>query len=248
MHRIAQPSAQSLLIEMQFDGQTLSTGTAFVVSTPKGPYLITNRHNITGRNQETDAPISKTGGVPNQIVIVHNRKGVLGQWVPRLEPLFVNGTPRWIEHPTLGAKADFVALPLSALDDVQVYPYDVANTGPDVLLGPADTVSVIGFPFGITAGGSFAVWATGFLASEPAIDFHDLPIQLIDCRSRQGQSGSPVLSYRSGGAVAMSNGDTAMFTGPVVKFIGIYSGRINSESDLGIVWKATAINALMQAL
>lgn len=248
MTRIAQPSVQSLLIEMQFDGQPLSTGTAFVVSTTKGPYLITNRHNVTGRNQETDVPLSKTGGVPNQIVIVHNRKGSLGQWVPRLEPLFVNGTPRWVEHPTLGAKADFVALPLSALDDVQVYPYDVENTGPDVLLGPADTVSVIGFPFGMTAGGAFAVWATGFLASEPAIDFYDLPIQLIDCRSRQGQSGSPVLSYRNGGAVAMSNGDTAMFTGPVVKFIGIYSGRINSESDLGIVWKAAAINALIQAL
>ena len=69
---------------MQFDGQALSTGTAFVVSTPKGPYLITNRHNVTGRNQETDAPLSKTGGVPNLIVIFHNQKGLLGRWVPRL--------------------------------------------------------------------------------------------------------------------------------------------------------------------
>jgi len=248
MASVAQPSVQSLLIEMQFNGQALSTGTAFVASTPKGPHLITNRHNVTGRHPDTNVPLSKTGGIPDQMVIVHNRKNNLGQWVPRLEPLFASGSPRWIEHPTLGAKADFVAVPLSALNDVELYPYDMTNTGPDLLLGPADTVSVIGFPFGMTAGGAFAVWATGFLASEPAIDFNGLPIQLVDCRSRQGQSGSPVLSYRNGGTVAMSDGSTSIFTGPVSKFIGIYSGRINSESDLGLVWKAAAISALVQSL
>lgn len=248
MLSIALPSVQSLLIEMQFNGQGLSTGTAFVVTTPKGPHLLTNRHNVTGRHQDTNDPISKTGGVPNQLVVVHNQKGKLGNWVLRVEPLFVGSKPRWIEHPMLGPKADFVALALTALDDVELYPYDVANTGPDILLGPADTVSVIGFPFGIAAGGAFAVWATGFLASEPAVDFNALPIQLIDCRSRQGQSGSPVLSYRNTGTVAMANGNTSIFTGPVSKFIGIYSGRINSESDLGMVWKASALNELVQSL
>jgi hypothetical protein len=249
MTTIAKPSIQSLLIEMQFNGQPLSTGTAFVVDTPtKGPHLITNRHNVTGRHQETGAPLSKTGGVPSDVVILHNRKGTLGNWVPRSEPLFVNNTPRWVEHPTLGPKADFVALPLTQLNDVEIYPYDPQNTGPQIQVGPADAVSVIGFPFGITAGGAFGVWATGFLASEPDVDFNGLPIVLVDCRSRQGQSGSPVIAYRAGGAVAMQNGGSAMFGGPVERFIGIYSGRINSESDLGIVWKAEALSALIQTL
>lgn len=249
MATIAKPSVQSLLIEMQFNGQSLSTGTAFVVNTPsRGPHLITNRHNVTGRHQDTGAPLSKTGGVPSDIVIVHNRKGALGQWVPRSESLYSNGSPRWIEHPALGAKADFVALPLTQLADVELYPYDPPNPGPDIQVGPADTVSVIGFPFGITAGGAFGVWATGFLASEPDVDFNNLPVVLIDCRSRQGQSGSPVLAYRAGGAVAMKNGGSAVFGGPVERFIGIYSGRINPESDLGIVWKASAIAELLQTL
>jgi Trypsin-like peptidase domain len=233
---------------MRFNGQPLSTGTAFLVESANGPHLITNRHNVTGRNQETGAPLSKTGGTPNELVVVHNRLNQLGQWVIKVESLFEDDQPRWREHPTLGAKADFVALPLKDLADVQLYPYDPANPGPDILVGPADAVSVIGFPFGIAAGGAFAVWATGFLASEPVVNFNHLPIQLIDCRSRQGQSGSPVLAYRSGGMIAMSDGGSAAYNGPVSKFIGIYSGRINSESDIGIVWKADAIAELIAVL
>lgn len=248
MQGIAQPSVQSLLIRMQFNGQPLSTGTAFVANAPSGPVLMTNRHNVTGRHQETDTPLSPKGGVPNEIVVIHNRKGNLGQWVPRVEPLFDGNTPRWFEHPTLGAKADFIALRLTELEDVQCYPHDVANVGPDIFVGPADPVSVIGFPFGVTAGGAFGVWATGFLASEPIVNFADLPIQLIDCRTRQGQSGSPVMAYRSGGMVPMVDGSVVAFNGPVSRFIGIYSGRINNESDLGIVWKAAAIQELVGGL
>ena len=117
-----------------------------------------------------------------------------------------------------------------------------------MLIGPAETVSVIGFPFGITAGGNLPVWATGFIASEPVVDYDDLPIQLIDCRSRQGQSGSPVLAYRSGGMIAMADGSSAAFDGPVSKLIGIYSGRINAESDIGIVWKTSAILELVNSI
>ncbi|HCG8759872.1 trypsin-like peptidase domain-containing protein [Vibrio parahaemolyticus] len=249
MTTIAQPSVQSLIIEMRFNGQTLSTGTAFVVNGRTGPLLITNRHNVTGRHQETDQPLSKTGGIPNEIVVVHNSKRALGEWVGIVEPILdADDNPLWIEHPVLGKKADFVALPLTNLQGVELYAYDLNNTGPDIHIGPADSVSVVGFPFGIQAGGSLAVWATGFMASEPEVNFKDLPTFLIDCRSRQGQSGSAVIAYRSGGSVAMKDGNTAIFAGPVTKFLGVYSGRINSESDLGIVWKASAIKELVDSI
>ena len=141
-----------------------------------------------------------------------------------------------------------MALPLLSLDDVDLHPYDPGNVA-DIRVGPADAVSVIGFPFGIAAGGAFGVWATGFLASEPDIDFADLPIQLVDCRSREGQSGSPVIAYRSGGStIQTAGGGTVINSGPTWKFIGVYSGRINAESDLGIVWKASAIHELVQSL
>ncbi len=46
----------------------------------------------------------------------------------------------------------------------------------------------------------------------------------------------------------MKDGNPAIFTGQVTKFLGIYSGRINRESDLGIVWKVSAIAELIEIL
>ncbi len=248
MPRISGPSVKSLLIEMRFSGTPLATGTAFVINSSQGPVLITNRHNVTGRHQDTNQPLSSTGGVPDEIVIVHNRQNRLGEWVSRLEPLYMAAHPLWVEHPILKEKADFVALPLTELSDVQLYLYDPSNTRTQFIVGPADSVSVVGFPFGIQAGGSFAVWATGFMASEPFVNYNGLPIFLIDCRSRQGQSGSAVIAHRSSGSLAMEDGTIAEFPGPVTKFLGIYSGRINKESDLGIVWKASAIEQLINSI
>jgi hypothetical protein len=233
---------------MQRQGQQLGTGTGFVAQTGKGPVLLTNWHNVSGRRPDSNAPLSPTGQVPDEVVIIHNRANRLGDWLSKKEPLYGSAGPLWHEHPALKQRADFVALPLTQLDDVQLHPYSLGVGDPQIKCGPADTVSVIGFPFGIQAGGSLAVWATGFVASEPDIDFNGLPLFLIDCRSRPGQSGSAVVSYRSGGAVGMDNGDSAMFARPVCRFLGIYSGRINAESDLGLVWKAAAIRQLTESL
>lgn len=248
MATIAQPSVQSLLLVMQSQGHQLGTGTGFVAQTAKGPVLITNWHNVAGRHPQTNQVISLTDSVPDEVVIIHNRANRLGEWVSRTERLHGPNGPLWIEHPTLKQQADFVALPLTQLSDVQLYPYSLGVGDPQIRCGPADTVSVIGFPFGIQAGGSLAVWATGFIASEPDIDFNNLPILLIDCRSRPGQSGSAVISYKSGGMVGMEDGSSAAFSGPVSRFLGIYSGRINEQSDLGIVWKATAIRQLTDSI
>lgn len=235
---------------MRANGHTLSTGTGFICLTQSGdPLLLTNRHNVTGRDQNTGRCLSPTAAIPDEMRINHNLASVLGSWTWKSEPLFrVDGTPRWIEHPKLGPKADFVALPLGDTYSVQVYPYDPANPGPTVAVSVSSVVSVIGFPFGLSVGGSMAVWATGFIASEPGVDFGALPTFLIDCRTRQGQSGSAVVAHRNGGAVAMEDGSSAIFNGPTTKFLGIYSGRVNASSDIGIVWKASAIAELIATL
>jgi len=83
---------------MQFDGTAIATGTGFVSDSKRGPVLITNLHNVTGRIPVTGQILSPTGAVPNEVVIVHNRAGHLGQWVPKVEPLLYEGAPLWIEH------------------------------------------------------------------------------------------------------------------------------------------------------
>jgi hypothetical protein len=168
--------------------------------------------------------------------------------VPRVEPLYSkDGALCWREHPSRGKSMDVVALPLSRLDDVALYPYVLAEQ-PKIACRPADSLSVVGFPFGLHAGGSLAVWATGFLASEPDVDFTGLPLLLVDCRTRQGQSGSAVIAFRSSGAVAMEDGSTAFMDGPVWRLLGVYSGRVNVESDLGLVWKLSALEEVVASV
>jgi hypothetical protein len=210
--------------------------------------LITNRHNLTGRHNETDVVLSPTGAVPDAVRIHHNRADALGQWVVREESLHLDGQPRWREHPRLGPKADVVALPLTSLEDVAPRAYDLDATGPPILVMPSDIVSVVGFPFGLTGGGSLAIWATGFVATEPGIDYSSLPVFLIDCRSRQGQSGSPVIAHRNGGLVALENGSSAGFGGPVTRFLGLYSARVNEQSDLGFVWKVACLRDIVTSV
>ena len=245
---IAEPSVKSLLIRTQFQGQPLGTSTGFTASSAKGPVLITNRHVVTGRHNQTGKPLSPTGGIPDEVVVLHNRAGRLGEWVGHTEPLLGPQGPLWHEHPTLGARADFVALPLTQLTEVALYTYTLGVSDPKIHYGPADVISVIGFPFALQVGGSLAVWATGFVASEPAVDYDGLPLFLIDCRSRPGQSGSAVIAYRSGGIVTLEDGSRAVHSVPVMRFLGIYSGRINDQSDLGLVWKASALQELVNFL
>ena len=76
----------------------------------------------------------------------------LGEWLSKEENLYqANGNPRWVEHPALADKVDVVALPLTELSDVGIYPYDPVG-GPDIVVNPAETISVVGFPFGLQAG------------------------------------------------------------------------------------------------
>lgn len=92
------------------------------------------------------------------------------------------------------------------------------------------------------------IWSRGTIATEPEIDYEGMPLFLIDSRTRPGQSGSPVLLYSAGGMVPMQDGSSAMFGGAVTRLIGIYSGRVNSESDLGKAWKVNAIQDVVEGL
>lgn len=250
MRHMTDESLMSVFIKMYFNDTPISVGTAFLVNSNSGrPILITNRHNVTGKHNETGDLLSpETGAIPNKIEIHHNKIHERGAHIVKSEELLSDEfEPRWIEHPTLGPKVDFVALPLTDLQDVAIYPYTL-DMGNDILLGVTETVSVVGFPFGIQIGNNTAVWATGTVASEPEIDYRGLPLFLIDCRSRRGQSGSPVIAYRPGGSMVNMIGGAAIWPGPVKKFIGIYSGRVNAESDLGMVWKASAIKELVESI
>lgn len=239
-------SMRSLFIEMYFGKTRLSSGTAFVVKVGGQQGLVTNRHNLTGRHQATGQPLSGHGGVPDQIVVWHNADTEVPSWVPITMPLYADdGEALWLEHPGLGARADIAVLLLNQIESVKFLAYDL-DIPPELIQRPADSVSVIGFPFGKASAGLLAIWATGFIASEPDFPFDGMPITLIDCRSRPGQSGSPVVMQRND--VYWSEGRlmSPYTRAGKTQLIGIYSGRISSESDIGMVWWASAIRETLE--
>ena len=243
---IARPSIASLYLRMRANGRDIATGTGFLVKKDERVvYLFTNRHNVRGRRQDNDELFSATGAIPDEIAIWHNVAGKVGTWVLKSEPLYAGDEqPRWLEHPSLGPTADVVALPLTDVDGIEIADYDPSSPGPPISVSPSSPVSIVGFPFGVTAGGAFGVWVSGFLAAEHVINYNELPQFLVDSRTRPGQSGSPVVLYRDGGMVALEGGKSSVFSGPVTRFLGIYSGRINDQSDLGIVWKIEVIEEI----
>jgi hypothetical protein len=158
-----------------------------------------------------------------------------------------DGSAAWLEHPRWGRRVDVVALPLGNLsDELELHPYQLDSSAMQLRTQVSEFVNIIGFPFGRTAGGVFAIWTKGAIASELDVDFDDLPCFLIDARTREGQSGSPVIAYSPGGPTTMADGSLAFMQGPIANLLGVYSGRINEESDLGVVWKVSVINEILE--
>jgi hypothetical protein len=240
MPGIREQSVKSLLIIPRANETDLGAATAFIAAHGNKHFLVTNWHVAAGRHPEHGKVLSKTGAVPDELIVMHNVAGSLGQWRGLREPLYDDaGRPLWYEHPTHGRRVDVVALPLTETAGAQLYAYDPSNPGPGVIYGPSDDLSIIGFPFGITGGGSLGIWVQGTVATEPDLEFNDLPCLLIDSRTREGQSGSPVIAYRTSG---YQTADSMMLTGqPTEQFVGVYSGRISEQSDLGFVWKVTGL-------
>lgn len=241
-------SVTSLFIKMSVNGIDLGSGTAFVVQNDGRDYLITNWHNLAGRNPETGQAMSSTGGLPNEVIILHHDKKALGTFCWKKYSLNdADGRPLWLEHP-LGNKIDVVALPIVVPADVMIYPMDLRLAHEDMLVGPAMSVSVIGYPFGMSAGGLHPIWKTGHLASDPDVDFvSGIPAFLIDATTRGGMSGSPVV-LRTYGTRLSTNGAVAMNgNGVFTKFLGVYSGRIRDDSELGRVWRPVVIDEILQA-
>ena len=243
---IRMASVRSLLVETVGSGSALGTASSFVAVHNSAHYLVTNWHVVAGRRPDSGTAISASGAVPDQLSVTHNAASQLGVWLPKTEPLYdSDGDPLWLEHPAHGRRVDVVALPIGTDADLAFYSYDPQNPGTMILFTPGADVTIIGFPFGVTVGGFLGIWVQGTVASEPDVDFSGLQCFLVDSRTRPGQSGSPVILHRIGSHLR-EDGGTMLGAGEVERFIGVYSGRINNDSDLGYVWKVQALLDILE--
>lgn len=231
----------SLFLEVFDEDRSISTATGFVITLKNNFYLVTNWHVVTGKHADTGEQLSSRAVKPTHLNIIHHHNERLGKTICVREALFDDkGNAKWLEHSQKN-KCDVVLFLLTNAKEVKFYPFDLNLKNVDMIPEVAMPVSIIGFPLGISSVGQFPVWKTGHIASEPLLDFCGLPLFLIDATTRGGMSGSPVV-LRLHGGYKTSDGKMVMATaGPHTKFLGIYSGRMNSDVELGRVWKPSVI-------
>lgn len=238
-------SVTSFYLKLRVNANLLSNATGIIVEHNSKYFLVTNWHVLSGRHAETGKPLSPTAGIPDEVRIAHHDKSQLGVWHFVGERLLnSDGSPRWISHPE-GSKVDVAAVELQNIkSNIRIYPFDLQLAEVDLLPQPAMPVSVIGFPLGLRPNAFFPIWKTGHIASDPDLDYGGRPAFLIDATTRNGMSGSPVV-MRVSGAYTTSDG-TYMVTGGVrTKFLGIYSGRIHDDAEIGCVWRPHVISELL---
>ena len=125
------PKMASLYIECLGPmGQVVSRATGFVVRDEKArPYLVTNRHVVTGRNSlDENRPILNRDGseviAPSALRIAMPSRERPGVWKPCVYDLGDEEyKPTWREHPDLGWKVDVITLPIHVDDEVFDLPH-----------------------------------------------------------------------------------------------------------------------------
>lgn len=233
-------SIKSLYIDIFYNEIKLASATGFLVNKENDLYLITNRHVVTGRNNEDGQCLDSNMAIPNklQVLFPHFKDGYY-VWSNINIELYKEEIPIWLEHPFYKDKVDVVAIYFGKYNQFQFCHNLIYDYKPIV----TENVFIIGYPFGFNVNpndGRYAIWSTGTVASDPDLNLNinneQLPAFLVDAKTRHGQSGSPVIYFKNAGMIRQQDGSHTWQSNATFG-IGIYSGRINKDSDLGYVWK-----------
>ncbi|MER8008578.1 serine protease [Streptomyces sp. NPDC094149] len=242
------------------DDKTLGPATGFLVGIPGDYWLVTAWHVLSGRRSDTGEVMSKSGLCPDYIRVRFANE-------EDLAPIHVTydlyddesqNTPRFSsssDHRIDVAAIHIGDVPRSAVDAAMPNTWPTlrelsprerrAQLGSEadtpIPLRITDRLFVLGFPFGNTGSWPFAVWTAAPVASEPLAGWNGLPGFLLDSRTRPGQSGSPVVMHIRPGEPVVADGAVHLHEESVTALIGIYSGRLDPTSDLGMVWTTDAL-------
>ncbi|MGR9400164.1 hypothetical protein ACU8M5_10495 [Rhizobium leguminosarum] len=265
-------SLSTVRLETYFHDVLLGYGTAFLYRYGQFLGLITNWHNIAGRNPQNGAFLDSRKFVPNRIKFNINIREKSGKIVvPRdveLE-LVKDGQPIWVETALLpvngGELADLAGIILN--DHIP----DFDDIGERIVSMPANMLArreedgefvsgwptpmvgsdvfILGFPKGLATQGVLPVWKRGSIASEPLRAVANRPVFLIDTVSRKGMSGSPIISF--GRDITDDDGIPLSNEAPddTMWLVGVFAGSSGSSDDelsmaLGRGWGRRHIDSL----
>lgn len=257
MSSVNENSSKPVFIDIYFNELKLGSATGFQIQN-KQKYLVTNWHVVSGKNFITNQCLNDLGAIPNKLILKYKRYIDDGnyEWIDKTIHLYdLNENKIWHEHPIFGSKVDVVLVPLE--EEANKYSYkECFRDNTNYILNVTENIFVLGFPLGYTVKSKeepHAVWTSGTVASDPILNLiingDEVPAFLIDSRTRQGQSGSPVIYYSQQGLdLHYETNRTAIWGCPFMQEVGIYSGRINKDSDLGYVWKWQVIKEIIESI
>lgn len=203
---------------LMFDENGLiSTGTAFFYELSGENFLITNWHNISGKNSLTKENLS--GRFPTYIkakfsTYIDEQCNHFTSKSHRID-IYKDYQPIWFEHPTLDSTCDVIAIPLEKPNFIPTSMHAPSNLVSRIRIPvkPGNPCFVIGFPSSLSIGFGLPLWKAGYIASEPHYDIQingqiaefggmsggtTLPAFFIDTLTREGMSGSPVFASYTG--------------------------------------------------
>jgi hypothetical protein len=252
-HSIDEPSLLSLKVKAQRESRegtplTITEGTCFLVQDRGHDFLITNRHVLTNRQpDDPERQVAGSSSLPSFLRVEFTGE-TLNTWRSHRVELYseTDGRAVWLQHPS-GTHVDVAIIPIPRIPGTTYRHYELEPVTP-MTRNVAMDVSVIGFPFEIPVDGHLPIWARGTVATEPALNYRGDRAFLIDSRTRSGQSGSPVILWAPPMSVVPIQGHGAVVRSQAsFELLGIYSGRITKDSDLGRVWKREVIREILDA-
>lgn len=244
--QIDEYSLATVPIEMYFGQQRLGIATAFLWRTAGPHFLITNWHNVTGRNPLTGQCLSSHGGVPDNIKVYFCEPAPSTSRQTMHYPLYAaDNKPNWLVHSVHKHRVDVVAIPIKVPDRASAYPINSMQSD-NLELRIGMDVFILGYPFGLGVT-ALPTWKRGSVASEPNMIVDQQLHALLDTASRPGMSGSPVIRRSWGTHMMQGN---SMLAGKVAatRFVGIYSGRVGLDErdiQLGIMWPAQHVQEIV---
>lgn len=208
-------------------GGIISSGTAFNYEHDGKRFLITNWHNVSGRNFQTKEKLDvKTGRVPTHLICkiaqwCPENEGSVRQYsiMPRRIELFDDPSamldPLWLEHPELGSTCDVVAIEHAKPTSEPEFMHWPVNkiSHMRIPVKPGQPAFIIGFPEALSTGYGLPIWKSGYIASEPYYSVTiggeltisgaragglSIPAFFIDSQTRRGMSGSPIFASFTG--------------------------------------------------
>src|ERR1700724_1455956 len=122
MPTIDEYSLAAVPIQMLFNATELGVGTAFIWESNGSHSLITNWHNVSGRNPVTGKHLSPTAAEPNKLRVWFNQKGQMGNKIAKeIDIRDATHLPLWLIHPKHKNQVDVAALPIQNYEDVDMY-------------------------------------------------------------------------------------------------------------------------------